>query len=315
MSYPHNFEKFPDNVLEPENVMIDDELYTVHAFKFRGLQDFYEFLHKKPAVNYEVFERRDLSSETGSFDFAGIPYDEAIEKLIQTSDPGYQEYLSIQKNTRGRAGRVHVYQPIKTIAGGVIDPVAYTTGSPNIYRASRLMVRPKFLTIDTQVAYYYGTSKKQVFNRALIITNLIHALEKNGYNVDVNSFMVAKDDDEIIKAVFEVKKHGQKTNYQTLYKSLVDVEFFRRLCFRVMEVSDVTNSWASGYGETCDEDFVRKLLHLKKEDIYFDQPRNMEIYGKDIVEDFERAIEMLHLTDMIDVEAEKEVIRKSVKVL
>ena len=116
---------------------------------------------------------------------------------------------------------------------------------------------------NTQVAYYCGTSKAQVFNRALIITNLIRALERNGYNVDVNSFMIAEEDDEIIQAVFEIKQHGQRTNYQTLYKSLVDVEFFRRLCFRLMEISDVKNYWPSGYGRTSGEKKVRNLLKLK----------------------------------------------------
>lgn len=315
MAYPNNHLKFPENVKEPDLVKVDGDIYSIYSFKFRGLQDFYEFLKKDPTPNYQSFNRGDLSSVTGSYDFAGVPYEDAIEKLIQDTDPGYQEYLSIQKNIIGRSGKVHQYEPIKTIAGGVIDPVAYTTGSPKIYRASRLKVRPKFLTIDTQVAYYWGTSKQQVFNRAVIITNLIHALERRGYNVDVNSFMVAHKSDEIIKAVFEVKKHGQRTNYQTLYKSLVDVEFFRRLCFRVMEVSNVKRDWPDGYGQTADEDMVRSLLRLGKEDIYFDQPSQMGIRGKDIVEDFENAMEHLKLTDKIDMEKEKEVIRNSIKVL
>lgn len=315
MAFPNNYIKYPENVREPQIVEVGNDEYSVYGFKFRGLQDFYEFLKKNPQPNYEVWKKDDLSSVNGDFDFAGIPYDQAVEKLIQDMDPGYQEYLKVQKNIRAKASKTHQYKGIKTIAGGNVDPVAYTTGSPNIYRASRLVTRPKFITIDTQVAYYCGTNKQQVFNRALIITNLIKALEKNGYNVDVNSFMVAENSDEIIQAIFEIKKHGQKTNYQTLYKSLVDVEFFRRLCFRIMEVSDVKTYWPSGYGRTCGEKFVRKLLKLEKEDIYFDQPSNMGISGKEIGQDFENAIESLNLQNMIDVPKEKEVLRQSVKVL
>ena len=127
--------------------------------------------------------------------------------------------------------------------------------------------------------------------------------------------MVAEEDDEVIQAIFEIKRHGQKMNYQTLYKSLVDVEFFRRLCFRLMEITDVKNSWKYGYGRPSDEDFVRKLLRLKKEDIYFDQPSDMGICGNDIAVDFDHAVQHLELENVIDVPREKEILKESVKVL
>ncbi len=314
MSLPNNYKLYPENVLEPRKVTIDGDDYTLHSYKFRGLQDFYDFLKKNPQPNYDVFSHR-LSSVAGSFEFAGVPYDKAVEKLIADMDPGYQEYLTIQRNLHARSAKIHQYEPIKTIAGGNIDPVSYVTGSPKIYNASRLVVRPKFLTINTQVAYYCGTSKEQVFNRALIITNLIYALEKSGYNVDINSFMVAREEDELIQAVFEIKRHGERTNYQALYKSLVDVEFFRRCCFRLIEIADVQNDWSGGYGHTCDKYFVSEIMHLKKDDIYFDQPDEMEIYGHNIESDFENSIKRLHLENSIDISSEQKVLRESIKTL
>ena len=315
MAYPRNYIRFPENCYEPKKVEVGRDTYTIYGYKFRGLNDFYDFLKQNPKVNYQVWNRGALSSETGSHDFAGDSYEKAVEKLMHDMDPGYQEYLNVQKNMRAQAAKTHEYKGIKTIAGGVIDPVAYTTGSPTIYRASRLVTKPKFITIDTQVAYYWGTSKSQVFNRALIITNLIRALEKQGYSGDVNSFMGAENYDEVIEAIFEIKQHGGRTNYQTLYKSLVDVEFFRRLCFRLMEASDVREDWPDGYGRTASESFVRRLLHLKKEDIYFDQPSEMGIRGKDVGEDFINAMKHLNLENKIDIEKEARILKQSVKVL
>lgn len=316
MEFPDNYKKFPDNVSEPETIQVNDDYYRLHSFRFRGLQDFYDFLKQDPEINTYIFGNRyEVSSLTGDYDFAGIPYEDAIEKLVSEMDPGYQEYLKVQKSINARRGPVHKYKQIKTIAGGVVDPVAYTTGSPEIYRASRLINQPKFVTIDIQVAYNCCTSKDQVFNRALIITNLIKALENNGYNVDVNSFMVAMEYDELIKAIFEIKKHGQRTNYQALYKSLVDVEFFRRLCFRIIEVSNVENNWKWGYGRSVSEDFVRKLLRLKKDDIFFPQPSELGIRGNDIEDDFECSMKKLGLENSIDIEEEKKNLKESVKVL
>ncbi|MBQ3307422.1 MAG: hypothetical protein IJG68_04440 [Bacilli bacterium] len=312
---PHNYKKYPEWIEKPEVVSVLGDDYRVFGYHFKGLRDFYELLKQNPSINYQVWSNEDkIASITGRYDFAGRNYHDAVEMLIEDMDPGYQEYLRIQKQMKAKTGYSHKYKTIPTIAGGVVDPVSYTVGSPTIYKTGRLIKKPKFITVDLQIAYYWGTDPEQVFNRALIITNLIRALERNGYSVDVNSFMVAQEENEIVKVVFEVKKQGQRTNYQTLYKSLVDVEFFRRLCFRLMEISDVTENWVNGYGQTSEEDFVRDLLKLKKEDIYFDQPRNMGIRGRDLGFDFERAITSLGLEDKIDMKREKEILQNSVKV-
>ena len=314
MSCPHNYEKFPNNVYPPRTISISNDEYTLYKFSFKGLQDFYDFLKSNPKINTSVWSSK-LSSVSSDFEFAGIPYKKAIEKLVQEMDPGYQEYLKIQKQMKATTGYVHKYREIKSIAGGIVNPVDYTSGSPTIYRTSRIVKQPKFITINTQLAYYWGTSKSQVFNRALIITNLIRALERQGYIVNLNSFMLAENDGELIEAIFELKKVNQKINYQALYKSLVDVEFFRRLCFRLIEISDVKSDWNHGYGHTCEKSMATYILKLGKDDIYFDQPSSMSIYGDDIGDDFESVVDELELKDVIDVKREKEALIKGVKVL
>ena len=317
INLPNNYLDYPDNIEKPYELEIDEDTYKVNSYKFQGMQEFYDFLKQNPKINNKLWRKSyHIASMSNDYDFAGVPYEKAVEKIITDMDPGYQEFLKIERNITARSGMVHKYKDIKTIAGGFIDPVAYTTGSPEIYRASRIQKKPKFITIDTQIGYSWSTSKSQVFNRALIITNLIKALEKRGYIVNVNSFMVTLELDEIVKAVFTIKKQGKAVNYQALYKSLVDVEFFRRLCFRLIEISDVHNSgWVSHYGATGSEEIARQLLNLKKDDIYFDQPNRMGINGRDIGVDFENVAKKLHLEDVFEIEREKELLRESVRVL
>ena len=307
MEKSYNVEHFPNNVQAPIDIEIDDSQYKLYGFTFGGLYDFYNFLKKGPKTNTDIFGT--------SSSFAGRPYDEAIELLIQDNDPGYQEYLKVQRNLRAYKKPTHKYKVVKSIAGGAIDPQAYATSSPEIYRVSRLMQKPKFITIDTQIAYNCGTSKNEVFNKAVIITNLIHALERKGYNVDVNSFMMASEDNEIIQALFKIKRHGQITNYQAIYKTLVDVEFFRRLGFRIIEASEVRNSWSYGYGHPTGERLARKVLNLNPDDIYFGQPMELDIGGENIGEDFENVVSHLNLEKIIDVEKEKRILQESAKVL
>ena len=315
MELPHNYLKYPDVMLEPYMREISSDIYTIHSYRFHGLQEFYDFLKSNPTVNYTAFGRDSLSSIDGRASFAGKPYSTAVEDLIKDVDPGYQEYLKIQKKIKAKNGITHKYNSMKSIAGGSVDSSAYSAGSPEIYKVSRIVKKPKFITIDTQIAYYWGTEMTQVFNRALIITNIIRALEKQGYSVNVNAFMLVACDDEMIQAVFEVKRHGGQINYQTLYKSLVKVEFFRRLCFRLMEVSDVTNGWSSGYGHTCDEGLVRKVLNLKDDDLYFDQPSEMGITGIKLDFDFKNVVDCLKLQDVIDVNREVEHLKQGIKAL
>ena len=61
---------------------------------------FNEFLKKNPDINFHAFNKNDISSVTNDFDFAGVSYDDALEKLVEDMDPGYQEYLRVERNIK-----------------------------------------------------------------------------------------------------------------------------------------------------------------------------------------------------------------------
>ena len=156
------------------------------------------------------------------------------------------------------------------------------------------------------------TTKKQVLNRAIIITNILTALEKAGYSVDLNAFELSVKDNELCYIIVQIKRHGERMNMSALYKTLCRVEFLRRILFRILETLDVKNYWGSGYGSTCFKDFTKKVLNLGSHDIFFDQPGLMGIEGDDLAEDFESAINYLNLEDKIDIEKAKEEFKKDV---
>ncbi|MBQ8892093.1 MAG: hypothetical protein IJ068_04495 [Bacilli bacterium] len=311
----NNHERFPENVLEIQVINVDDNKYIVYPFRFRGLYDLYNYLNSNPKINYEVWSKNNLASINGEFSFAGDAYEDALKSLLGDVDPGYQEFLKVENKVNANLGRVHKYEKIRTVAGGHVNVPLYASGSPFIYEASRVINKPKFITVNIALSYFWGTSKSQVFNRAIIITNIVKALEKAGYSVNINAFELSSESNELFKMIFEIKHFGEKINYQAMYKSLCRVEFLRRLCFRVLETSDVKEDWEHGYGSTCGRNFTKKVLKLKKDDLYFDQPREMDIYGRNLVEDFENAADYLKLSNIIDVEREKNKFKENVKVL
>ncbi|MGN1370980.1 MAG: hypothetical protein ACI4XM_01685 [Candidatus Coprovivens sp.] len=312
--YPHNYLRFSNNIFEPEKRKIGKYNYVMYNARFNNLYELYDYLKDNPGINRVVF--RSLASVKDDSDFAGKSYDEAVEDLINEVDPGYEEFLSLQRDlNNARKGVIHKYQTVRTVAGGHLNVPAYSAGNPLCYETEERVVKPKFVRIHITLSYYWGTTKKQVLHRAIIITNILKALENAGYSVDLNAFELSEEENELVYIVVQIKRHGEKMNMSTLYKSLCHVEFLRRILFRVLETLDVTEDWYHGYGSTCSETFVRKALKLGDNDIFFDQPRAMGIEGESLAKDFENAIKHLNLEDKIDVEKAKREFNNDVSVL
>ena len=305
-----NREKYPQIIQEPKTVIVDDENYTVYKFIFKGLSDLYNYLKSNPEINRDVFDG-ELASIENSYDFAGIPYEQAVEQLVNYNDPKYREFLTLSTKTQVKnLKRGAKFQSTNSVAGGIVRPHALAVGDPEFYRTTKIIKTNNVVNIHTITNYLADTSKSQVFNKAVILTNVIHALEKQGYKVNVNAFSASEASHEIIDVDLNIKGNNTGVNYQALYRSLCNVEFLRRIIFRVRETSDVKGYW-SGYGRTISEDFAREYLKVGKDDLYFGTPDELRIYGEDISLDFERAVEELKLDDKIDVERAKVLIKKS----
>ncbi len=312
--YPHNEIEFPFNIYEPDEIQIDDSIYTRYRAKFNSLHDLYSYLKSDPIVNRITFKK--LESITGSVEFAGVSYERALEELEEPPRGEYREFLRLSERLSDDAmGYVQEHETIKAPGGGYVDVPSYASGDPLCYRISRSTYVPKFIRINIALSYFWGTTKSQVLNRALIIAALVNAFEQAGYVVEVNTFEISKEDDEFIDIDVNIKNSNETFNKASLYKSLCYVEFLRRLLFRVLETMDVQNDWSSGYGETVSESFVRKARRMDENDIFFDQPREMGIRGNDISEDFVNAIDYLNLGDKIDVEKAKKEFEKDINKL
>ncbi|MDE5888413.1 MAG: hypothetical protein K2H20_00160, partial [Bacilli bacterium] len=313
MSAEENQLNFSDNIFKPEKIKVGRYNYQMYRARFNNLYALYEYLKSNPEINHDVFYK--LSSVKGSYDFAGKPYEEALEDLVGEVDPGYEEFLKLQSDlNNAKRGKVHKFKLVRTVAGGHLNIPAYCAGSPLCYETEERISKPKFIRIHVSLSYYWGTSKSQVLHRAIIITNIIRALEKAGYSVDLRTFEMSMEANELVYIIVQIKKHGGRLNMSALYKTLCHVEFLRRILFRILETMDVKNSWCEGYGQTCGEEFIRKALKLGKDDIFFDQPREMGIYGNDLADDFESAIKHLNLEDKINVEKAKREFREDTKV-
>lgn len=296
-----NNSKFPNNIFLPQNIKVFADDYTIYKAEFDGLYDLYDYLKANPKINTKIF--KGLASINGSSSFAGVPYKEAVEDLINDVRANYNEFLELQNAIDGCTDVVvQRYQKSYSVAGGHLNIPRYIAGAPNCYDVTRKIKDDKFLRLFVALSYRSTTSEKQVFNRAIIITNIIKALEKEGYKIDLNTFEMSSKYDEISYIIVQLKKINESLNMQSLYKVLCYREFLRRILFRVLETMDVKRNWSNGYGSTCSKSFVAKVLNLNKNDIFFGEPHEMNILGYDLAIDFKRAVDYLELKDKIDVE-------------
>ena len=311
--YPKNYIYYPFNYFEPYKIKVENKNYTMHKVRFNTLYELYEVLKSNPKTNSKFDE---LSSLTGSSDFAGKPYEEAVEDLIQESNYNYNEFLRLQKGlTSAQKRKVHEFKTVKTVGGGQIHIPSYSAGMPLCYETEERISKPRFIRIHSNICYNCITTKKQVLHKAIITVNLIKALENAHYNVDLNLFELSQEYNELAYFIIQAKKHGRRIGMDTLYKTSCNVEFLRRILFRILETTDVRNDWADGYGTTCSDDFTKKVLNISKNDILLPQPSDMGIGGKKLAKDFVNAIEYLGLEDKFDVERVKNEFTKEARVL
>lgn len=310
-----NVERYPSIVTKPKVVDVLGHKYAVYGYKFKGLGQLYNFLKSNPNINTDVFGPKEyVSSLDPDCEFYGIPYDEALEQIVNYHDPQYREFLNISRKVVTRNLNKHsMFKSVNSVAGGIIRPQAIATGDPNIYKTTNIVKQKNEISINVFLGYNSGTSETQVLHRAIILTNIISALEKQGYYVKVNAFEVCIEGSEIIMFKVGIKGTNTGINYQVLYRSLCYVEFFRRLGFRLIECADVKGSWRAGYGAPASRSFCSDLLKLKKDDLFFVQPSDMDIFGYDIGDDFESAVYHLNLQNNIDVEKEKVKVKKGVR--
>ena len=307
-----NYERYPLNVFKPEEITVDRSRYKYYLVRFDNLYELHDYLKSNPNVNKEVFH--ELSSRTGGEKFAGMPYDKAVDDLINSEDAKYFEFVNLIKEIINvKHGDTHKYRTVQTLAGGHINTPLYSAGVPLCYETEERITKPKYITLYSALSYSGSTIDEQIFNRAVILISIINALEKRGYSIRLNAFEMSSCGDEVVNNVIGLKQHGSKINIPALYKTSFKKEFLRRILFGVLETVGVENAWGGSYGKSCDEGFVREVLHVKKEDIYFGTPQELGITGGNLEKDFMSVLKKLKLEENVDIRSMSDDFRENAK--
>lgn len=308
MKESYNQKNFPSNIFPPTQVFFQhvsnidsDKKHTLYKARFNNLHALYTYLNSNPKINDEIFEVMDSDSQ--DLYFAGKSFNETLENLVSLETMDVTQTLRLQSNmVNARNIKTQKYKTTRTVAGGYVNVPAYCAGSPMVYEVTQRVVQPKFIKIYATLSYEKNTTEEQIINRAIIIANIVKALEQSGYIVDLNTVMLSKVEDEIAYIIVQIKKHNEFLNMSNFYKTQCNREFLRRILFRVLETMDFKRKgWGWSYGLSCSEAMIRELLQLEKDDILIQEPIKLNIKGEDLIEDFNAAIETLGLENIIAV--------------
>lgn len=260
--------------------------YNVMEYDFDSITEFLDYIETTP-VNNDVWGHRDLSSETGSYDFCRTRsldeakelckygYHENFDKLVELKNT-LEKYIKMS-NKKSKQYNFYVgYAP---------DVKAYLEGNP-LSMLNRQYPKRQHIDIYYNAANLARASSNEIFNRGAITLSIVEILENMGFSVGLNVFTMSSEYDQIHYVKLNLKRSGERLNIQKLFFPFSHPSFFRRLVFKLMEQTpDITGDWTSGYGRTCDDYTIRKVIELAENDIVICRPEEMGVQGNDIIDD------------------------------
>ncbi len=279
--------------------------YKIMKYEFDSITDFIDYLDTHE-VNERIFGRNPSSEEenysfckTQSLEeakqFCKFGYHEDFEKLVELKLL-LEKYIKWSK-TKSKQYNFYVgYAP---------DVKAYLEGNP-LSMLTKNYPKRKHIDIYYNSAILSEVSTSQIFNRGAITLCIVEILENMGFSVGLNVFTMSSESDQVHYAKFNLKKDCERLNVQKLYFPLCHPSFLRRLVFRLREETpNIYRSWNEGYGSTCSDRMIRKIIDLKPNDIVICQPEEMNVRGQDIIDDANSMFNYINKFSDKDFELEK----------
>ncbi len=276
----------------------------VMEYDFDSITEFLDYIEKAPVS--KGFSNCRLASEDNDY---GFTQTSSLEEAKELCKYGYHKDFdrlvdlkySLEKYIKMNRSRGQQYN---YYVGYAPDVKAYLEGNP-LSMLDKKNPKRKHIDIYYNSAILGHVSTEEIFNRGAVTLCLVEILENMGFSVDLNVFTMSKEDNQIHYAKFNLKNNSERMNIQKLYFPLCHPSFLRRLVFKLREETpDITSGWTDGYGRTCDDYTIRKVIDLKENDIVICQPEEMGVRGRDIIEDANSMFDYINRFNQKDVELE-----------
>lgn len=309
-----NHERFPSNILESyiekyafteKNGTCPEKEYKIYPIRFDGLQDIYNYLNNNPHINKKVFNVFQSQLNQINSDKKTMTYEEALNSLIDGKTISLPEDYIRFSNYLSQMALIEQKTKSKnyTYGGGMLDMRRLSSGNPKCFFHNNKKETQKSIQLHLNIAYDALVNSKQAEHLAYFILLIINGFQRNNYDVNVNTIYLTILLQEIIDININLKKVGEKLNIHELYKIVSNVDFNRRIIFRIIETVDVKHEyWVSTYGTPCNRDKIFKIKGLSENDLYIASPNELGITGNDKYEDIFCASKSLNIDHFLNIE-------------
>ena len=248
-----------------------ERIYNIH---FYNMTDLYDYIKSDPKINTKIFTR---PASTSNKEFYGVSLAQATEYLLGGYEKGFENFILASKDLKA-AGmeEENVYRVQRAVYGGV--PVAHlvAAGVHDCMLVRRPDEEARAINIQFSLSYPAITDESKIINRGLATLFIVQALEEKGYIVNFNAFQIShsqknepkrietKDIDEILYITINLKQPSDLfLNIQKCYYPIRGKEFLRRILFRVLESSDVTDrTWGENYGRSKEKKCRKSIMRI-----------------------------------------------------
>ncbi len=289
-----------------EDVVIENGK-TIYNLRFANLTDLHDYLAQNPRVNRRVFERQ--ASLNPDFNFYGESLDKSIEYCISGYRDGFENFLVANDKLKETTKELSDNRVLtRTMYGGMPLSALVAAGVPDCMLRYDRDTKSTVRNIYFNLAYPAYTSTSRIINRGLATLYIIQALEAKGEMINFKAFELSECSDEIVNIEINLKKPGDLfLDIEKCYFPIKGKEFLRRVLFRVLESSTVTDSyWGEGYGSPVNEDGIRDFFKISSKDLVISYPSEMGIDGDNIYDDTITLIERLGLQSEFNIPKIKE---------
>lgn len=289
---------------------------TVYVGTFDSLDDFL-FYVRDENVNYMFVDK--MASKSRDYYFTETnSYEEAWNLCRYGMNEGFIQFADQFDSLNYYIDSQDRVEDYYSVSGFLPSVPRYLLNIPAAMHSYHVVKDDPTINIYMNYSYEAYTSKNAVKNRGIIVLSLIQYLEKKGYKINFYGFDLShtKSYSELLFLEVPLKKEYEKINLKLMYFPLVNLSFLRRLLFRAEEKMPLKSSeWVGGYGipSRCEEtiEFLEAYQKLKNIDqiIYISSPDELGIYGKDLKEDYQRAIKKINQKyQNIDIQKRKNMV-------
>lgn len=282
--------------------IIKEDRKTIYNLRFANLTDLHDYLIQNPTVNKKVFQSQ--ASMNNDIAFYGEPLENAIDYCISGYQEGFDNFLKANDRLKVTTNEMTDNSDLtRTMYGGIPLSSLVAAGVPDCMlmyeRDSKSIVRNVYFNL----AYPALTSATEIINRGLATLYIIQALEAKGEMINFRAFELSECSDEIVNIEINLKKPGDLfLDIEKCYFPIRAKEFLRRILFRVLESSSVTQEyWGDSYGRPIKQSGVREFFNATNNDLIISYPSEMGIEGIDIYDDTITLIEKLGLQNEFNI--------------